>query len=69
MSLMPDCREVSAMLSDRLDRNLGGMERARLRVHLMMCKACARVEGQLEFLRRALSRLPGSSRDDEGGRG
>jgi hypothetical protein len=34
------------------------MERVRLRIHLAMCKACSRVEGQLSFLRTAMSELP-----------
>lgn len=54
---MLSCREVSRLLSERLDRKLGLTERARLRLHLSMCDACARVEGQLRFLREALTRL------------
>lgn len=55
---MLNCRQVSDLLSDRLDRKLRPMERLGLRVHLSMCQACARVEGQLEFLRKAVSILP-----------
>jgi putative zinc finger protein len=60
---MLNCRQVSDLLSDRLDRNLRPMERLALRIHLSMCKGCARVEGQLEFLRKAVSGLPGSGDD------
>lgn len=61
--MMPSCREVSDLLSERLDRKLRPMERLRLRIHLAMCKACARVEGQLLFLRKAASELPKPRRD------
>jgi predicted anti-sigma-YlaC factor YlaD len=64
MIMMPSCKETSALLSDRLDRKLRPMERIGLRLHLAMCRACARVGGQLEFLRSAISALPHS--DDEG---
>lgn len=52
---MLDCKEVSSLLSDRLDRKLTFMERINLRMHLAMCAACSRVERQLEFLTKALS--------------
>jgi predicted anti-sigma-YlaC factor YlaD len=65
---MLDCKEVSRLLSDRLDRRLGLGERMRLRMHLAMCRACSRVEHQLEFLRSALSALRSSrdGKDDSG---
>jgi hypothetical protein len=52
---MLNCKEVSSLLSDRLDRKLTLMERIHLRLHLAMCAACSRVERQLEFLGRAMS--------------
>lgn len=55
--MMLSCREVSRLLSDQLDRKLRLTERIRLRIHLAMCKACSRVEGQLSFLRTAMSEL------------
>lgn len=61
--MMLSCRQVSDLLSDRLDRRLRPMERLRLRMHLAMCKACARVEGQLQLLHKAMSELPKSRRD------
>jgi len=54
---MLSCRDVSNLLSDRLDRKLGFMERVRLRMHLAMCAGCSRVGRQLGFLRQALSGL------------
>ena len=52
---MLNCKEVSLLLSEQLDRRLGFMERVRLRVHLAMCAACSRVERQLGFLREVMS--------------
>lgn len=61
--MMLNCKQVSDLLSGRLDRRLRPMERLRLHLHLAMCKACARVEGQLGLLRKAMSELPKSRRD------
>jgi hypothetical protein len=55
---MLSCREVSALLSDQLDRRLSLKERIGLRLHLAMCRACGRVEVQLRFLREAMCELP-----------
>lgn len=52
-----DCREVSRLLSDGLDKDLPANERARLRLHLVVCEACRSVEQQLGVLRDALRRL------------
>ncbi|TAK83523.1 MAG: zf-HC2 domain-containing protein [Betaproteobacteria bacterium] len=54
---MLSCKDVSTLLSDRLDRKLSLRERISLRIHLAMCTGCSRVERQLEFLREALSGL------------
>jgi predicted anti-sigma-YlaC factor YlaD len=52
---MLSCKDVSKLLSDRLDRRLRFSERVRLRLHLAMCSACSMVARQLVFLREALS--------------
>lgn len=57
MKLLPDCQEVSRLLSDGQDQRLPTKERARLRLHLVMCETCRNVEGQLDFLRRAVREL------------
>ena len=59
---LPDCQDVSRLLSTRMDEQLPATERARLRLHLVMCDACRNVDAQLAFLRRAvraLGREPG----------
>lgn len=57
MKLLPDCQEVSRLLSDGQDRRLPVKQRAQLRLHLVMCDTCRNVEGQMEFLRRAVREL------------
>ncbi len=62
MKLMLDCKEVSRLLSERLDQTLPPAERARMRLHLVMCETCRNVDEQMDFLRRAMREL---GRQDE----
>jgi predicted anti-sigma-YlaC factor YlaD len=57
MKLRLGCQEVSRLLSERQDHTMPAGDRARLRLHLVMCDACRTVEEQLEFLRLAMQRL------------
>jgi hypothetical protein len=50
---MLTCKEASRLVSESLDRRLGLAERIGLRVHLIICEACARFAAQARFLRRA----------------
>lgn len=52
-----DCKEASRLLSQAMDQDLPLWDRARLRLHLMACDACANFSRQLELLRRAVARL------------
>lgn len=52
------CREVSELISQGLDRELGLGERIVLGLHVRICTGCARFKLQLGFLRRAVARLP-----------
>lgn len=61
MKLMPSCKEVTRLVSEGLDRELGFGERVTLRVHFMMCKGCRNFEDQLARLRQAMQDL---ARDD-----
>ena len=58
MIAMKSCREVSELISQGLDRELGFGERIALGLHLRICSGCARFNLQLGFLRRAIARLP-----------
>jgi hypothetical protein len=51
------CKEVSRIFSAGQDRELDPGERARLRLHLVICAACRNVEQQFDFLRRAMRQL------------
>jgi predicted anti-sigma-YlaC factor YlaD len=51
------CKEVSRIFSDGLDHDMEPAQRARLRLHLVICETCRSVEQQMTFLRQALARL------------
>lgn len=54
----PTCREVHRLVSEGLDRELSLVERSRMRLHLLVCKACNRFHGQMDLLRRAMRQGP-----------
>ncbi|KPK08247.1 MAG: hypothetical protein AMJ64_04020 [Betaproteobacteria bacterium SG8_39] len=55
--MMPSCKEVTRLVSEGLDRELGFGERVALRVHFMMCKGCRNFEDQMGQLRKAMQDL------------
>ena len=55
--VLPSCQEVSRLLSSGLDETLPVADRARLRLHLVMCQACRNVGEQMQFIRQAMKRL------------
>lgn len=57
MKMMPSCKEVTRLVSEGLDRELGFGERVALRVHFMMCKGCRNFEDQMARLRQAMQDL------------
>lgn len=54
MPLMRTCKEVSALVVAREDRELPALERAALRVHMAICKACPDFERQMLTMRSAM---------------
>jgi len=50
---MFNCEQVSEMVSASLDRTLPFHQRAMIRIHLLMCKYCARFKDQLVVIRDA----------------
>ena len=48
---MFNCKEVSHKVSESLDHQLPMLERMMIRVHLVMCRYCARFHRQLLLLR------------------
>lgn len=57
MTIELNCKEVSRLLSRENEEPLPPTERARLRLHLVMCDACRNVEEQMAFLRKAMRKL------------
>jgi anti-sigma factor RsiW len=56
MILRRTCKEVSALLIAREDRELPAIERLALRLHLAACSACPVFERQLLTMRNAFQR-------------
>lgn len=56
---MKSCREVHLLVIEGQDRKLGFAERLAVRVHLLLCTACRRFDGQMTLLREAFRRFPG----------
>ena len=51
---MFNCKEVTRMVSESLDRKLPLHQRMGIRIHLLMCKFCSRYRKQLLILREAM---------------
>jgi predicted anti-sigma-YlaC factor YlaD len=48
------CESASELTSRELDEPLGGLERAALWGHLLVCRSCRRFRGQMRVIRTAL---------------
>jgi len=55
--MMLSCKQVTRMVSQGLDRELGFTERVKLRVHLAICDGCTNFGKQVAFLREAMAKL------------
>jgi predicted anti-sigma-YlaC factor YlaD len=55
--MMPSCKDVTRLVSEGLDRELGFGERIALRVHFLMCRGCRTFEDQMAQLRQAMRAL------------
>ena len=66
MRWMYNCKEVSEMVSDSMDRALPFYQRVLMRMHLLMCKYCTRCREHFETLRAAsrYEELHGKELDD-----
>ena len=51
---MYNCKEVTQMVSESLDRKLPLHQRMGMRFHLSMCRFCSRFRKQLLILRKAM---------------
>ena len=61
-----DCKRAMRTMSEGMDRNLTGWERAALRAHLLICGACRRGRRQLAFLRDAVRGVAVDEAEDAG---
>jgi len=50
---MLSCKDVSIQISRACDQRLSWRERLTVRMHLLVCEGCARLERQMAFLRTA----------------
>jgi predicted anti-sigma-YlaC factor YlaD len=57
MALKPTCKEIHRLTSEKMDRDLSLVERARMNAHLLVCNACRTFTEQMALLRRAMREL------------
>ncbi len=55
--MMLSCRDVTRLLSESMDHSLPLGKRIGVRLHLLMCRFCARYERQLLLIRETARRL------------
>lgn len=63
---MLNCHEVTRLLSEAQERPLSLADRARLKLHTMMCAGCRNFEHQMQTLREAMRRFAGKGGDRNG---
>lgn len=56
MKINPSCRAVTRLLLQSQDRPLGGLERASVQVHWLICVRCRQFRHQQKLMRLALDR-------------
>lgn len=56
---MRSCREISALVSQALDRDLSLRERVAVALHLLLCSHCQKFKRQMLFMRKAAGRYTG----------
>lgn len=54
---MLSCKDVTQLISESMDTSLPIGKRIGMRLHLLMCKFCARYERQLLLIREAVRRI------------
>ena len=58
------CKEATALMVAREDRQLPWADRVGLRLHLMVCKACPTFERQMLTMRHAMKRWRGYTEEE-----
>ena len=64
MPLMRTCKEVTALVVAREDRELSALDQVRLRIHMAICKACPTFERQMLTMRHAMKQWRNYSESD-----
>jgi hypothetical protein len=64
MPLMRNCKEVTALVIAREDRDLPALDRVAVRMHMAMCKACPNFERQVLTMRNAMRQWRHYSEED-----
>ena len=54
---MIDCKHAARLMSRAMDDRLPLWDRARLRLHLLICDTCTNARRQMQLLRQAVQRL------------
>jgi hypothetical protein len=62
---MLNCKQVSKLVSQEMEKPLSLSERIGLNLHLMMCVGCRNFKKQMGFLRRACERFPEKMESDQ----
>jgi hypothetical protein len=62
---MYNCKKVTYLVSESLDRQLSLHQRMGVRIHFMMCKFCTRYQEQLLFLRKTVHLYSESNEDSD----
>lgn len=62
---MLDCHDATFLMSQACDRELTFSERMKLRLHIGLCRGCARFERQLPFLGAAARSFAGEGKPDD----
>lgn len=60
---MMTCKDASHLMSQSYDRRLGLMEKAGLRLHLLICRSCQIAYRQLDFLHQLCRRIAAEPND------
>lgn len=62
---MDNCKQITRLVSEGMDRELTLAERLRVRFHVMMCAGCTNFAKQMKLLRSAARRFAGRHLPDE----
>jgi len=60
---MRNCRDISALVSQGLDKKLSLAERFAVSLHVMMCTRCRNFQTQTKFIRKAAQRYTDNLQD------